>query len=155
MHIVGIDPGIVHTGVVVLDFDELAHSLAVTADAIPGFDEERVADHVEIKSYVFAEKYKPRSHFTTDKRMVEAEHKLKTRLPKTKLILNTGVTKVVRREVMELFHVWKFSTVTHHQDLRSAARIALYGALKDDDLNRVLYQFTVDHLEGRPWHVTS
>lgn len=155
MHIVGIDPGIVHTGVVSLSFIESQRTLDVLSCAVPGFDEDIVATYVRPDSHTFAEKYKPRSHFTTDKRMVEAEHKLKARLPKTKLILNTGVTKVVRREVMELFHVWKFSTVTHHQDLRSAARIAIYGALKDDDLNRVLYQFTVDHLEGRPWDVRS
>jgi hypothetical protein len=54
---------------------------------------------------------------------------------------------------MELLGVWKFHTVTNHQDLRSAARIALYGMVKSETLNKVLYSVVDDHLVGRAWRV--
>lgn len=156
MHILGIDPGIVHTGVVSLRFDLVDKVLEVKHEAIAGFSIQRIKDWVEHDSEIFAEKYKPRSHFSTDPKMQKLEHELKQELPQTKLILNTGVTKVVRREVMELFHCWKFPTVTHHQDLRSAARIGLYGALKDDVLNMgVLFPYVNDYLNGVPWDVRT
>jgi hypothetical protein len=66
---------------------------------------------------------------------------------------NTGVKKVVRQPLMELLGVWKFSTTTHHQDLRSAARIALLGMLKHQELNRLLTEVVKDNLEGRGWRV--
>ena len=66
---------------------------------------------------------------------------------------NMGVKKVVRRPLMELLGAWKFSTVTHHQDLRSAARIALLGMLKDPHMNRLLFDVVLDHIEGRTWRV--
>jgi hypothetical protein len=69
------------------------------------------------------------------------------------VLLNTGVKKTIKRPLMELLGCWAFTTTTHHQDLRSAARIALYGMVKNDTLNQVLYSVVRDHLEGRTWHV--
>lgn len=54
---------------------------------------------------------------------------------------------------MNLLGVWKFSTVTHHQDLRSAARIALFGMLKNEETNRLLADVVADHLKGSDWDV--
>lgn len=159
MHIVGVDPGLVHTGVVSLNFDVDNKKLTVDAQVIDG------PKVPEIKAAVlnggppvdetFVEKYKPRSNFGTDPKMTKLEAELRMALPGSKFILNTGVKKVVRQKVMELFGCWTFSLKTHHQDLRSAARIGLYGGLKDDEINRVLYEYVVDHLEGRPWRVLT
>ena len=70
------------------------------------------------------------------------------------LLRNTGVKKVVTQELMELCHCWKFPSKTHHQDLRSAARIALLGMMLDDTLNKVLYTYATDNVDGRTWNVT-
>ena len=74
------------------------------------------------------------------------EQELKRALPTAKLVDNTGAKKIVTRELMELLDVWKFPT-TNHQDLQAAARIALFGALKDTGLNRALYNLTIKLLE--------
>ena len=34
---------------------------------------------------------------------------------------------------------------------QAAARILVYGMLKDPALNRVLFDFVQDHLDGNPW----
>ena len=72
-----------------------------------------------------------------------------------KVLLNEGVKKVIRPELMKLLHVWLFSTKTHHQDLRAAARIGLFGMVKDEHLNRVLADIVRDHLDGCDWKVTA
>jgi hypothetical protein len=66
-----------------------------------------------------------------------------------------GVKKVVKSPLMELLGVWDFRLKTHHQDLRSAARIALLGMLKDDHLNKLLTDVVADHLRGENWNVHS
>jgi hypothetical protein len=63
------------------------------------------------------------------------------------------VKKIVSRQLLELVHAYKFGAVTHHQDLRSAARIALLGMMLDPTLNRVLFDYAVDNVDGRDWHV--
>ena len=42
---------------------------------------------------------------------------------------------------------------THHQDLRSAARIALLGMLRDEQMNRLLADVVRDHLAGETWTI--
>ena len=164
-HVVGVDPGLVHTGVVRLVFNSAEKNLAIEHAAIEGKDHTSQAwDWItdaggvsKVKDfghdpYIFIEDYNPRSAFNTDKRMGDLVRDMKAGLGGT-LLLNTGVKKVVRRELMEVLGVWKFSTPTHHQDLRSAARIALYGMLKNDDLNAVVTSVLVDHINEQPWYV--
>jgi hypothetical protein len=106
-------------------------------------------------THIFIEAYRPRSHFNTDARMTEAVNATRAALPGSIVLLNTGVKKVVKQPLMELLGVWKFSTPTHHQDLRSAARIALLGALRDDKLNRIIADIVRDHINGNDWCVTT
>jgi hypothetical protein len=54
---------------------------------------------------------------------------------------------------MELLGVWKFKTPTHHQDLRSAARILLLGMFKDPQLNKLIADIVRSHLRGKDWSV--
>lgn len=160
-HVVGIDPGLVHTGAVRLVFKHEARSLVIDHEALLGDDANKVAAWADgsgihpslySKPHIFIEGYRQRSSFNTDKRMIEAVSEMRVATKGT-VLDNTGVKKVVKRELMDLLGVWKFSTPTHHQDLRSAARIALYGMLKDDDLNAVVTGVLVDHLNGRPWYI--
>lgn len=158
--IIGVDPGLVHTGVVGLEFNPGARVLDVHHRVIDGLDPVETRAQVEdiIKPRAFAsidtfiEYYRPRSGFATDERMVQANVTFKDSLH-GKLVRNTGVKKIVGKDMLELLHVWKFPTATHHDDLRSAARIAILGMLLDPILNRVVYDYAIDHSEGRPWYV--
>lgn len=161
-HVIGVDPGLVHTGVVRLVFDRVNTTVTVEHKAIVGPNAYaagqwimRSNGHGVLPSpATFVEGYRPRSHFGSDERMVTAVSEFRKELNAT-VLLNHGVKKVVRQPLMELVGCWNFSTVTHHQDLRAAARIALFGMLKDDQLNRLLTDIVLAQLNGRPWRVHS
>lgn len=163
-HVVGVDPGLVHTGVVELTFSSDLKTIEVQHEAVAGPDARAVNDFItrpvdNPKMWgggppaIFIEKYQPRSHLNTDARMIEAVTAMRQALPGSAVLLNTGVKKVIHQKLMELLGVWRFTTTTHHQDLRSAARIALFGMVKDDELNTVLADVVRDHLAGRTWDV--
>lgn len=158
-HIVGVDPGLVHTGVVRLVFDPSTASVHLGHEAVLGPDAGAVRNwiyqdntHTGVVPHIFVEAYRPRSHFDSDAKMAKAVNDMRHAFTCT-TVLNTGVKKVVKRPLMELLDVWSFPTATHHQDLRSAARIALLGMLKQETLNRLLSDVVLDHLKGRSWHV--
>lgn len=159
--VIGVDPGIVHTGVVVLDFNEHDRVLTVGHAVVDGLDAPRARAEAQALAPrplalcdTFIEWYRPRSGFSVDERMVQANATFRLELG-GKLLRNTGVKKVVTPDLMKLLHVWSFSTTTHHQDLRSAARIALLGMLLSEPLNQVLYRFTTNHLDGKAWDVRA
>lgn len=158
----GIDIGLVDTGVVSMLFVPEVRNLIVRHKAVAGPDEKAVANWLRANRpvtagvpFTFAEAYNPRVKLNTDKRMVEAMQRLKVELPRAKVIPNTAIKKIVKRELMELMGIWRFTTPTRHQDLRSAARIAVLGMLKDDDLNALVTKVVTDHLEGNTWNVDS
>lgn len=158
--VIGVDPGLVHTGIVMLDFNIKERQLTLDHRAVDGLDSVAARHEVETmtkhKPYstldIFIEWYRPRSGFSVDERMVQANSDFKRDLGGN-LLRNTGVKKVVTQELMQLTGVWSFSTSTHHQDLRSAARIALLGMMLDPALNKVLYIFATDNSKGRTWNV--
>lgn len=156
MQIVGIDPGIVHTGMVLISMDPGQHIIEVSHEVIAGVDTTRAQQFLggyRPTAPVFIEGYRQRSNYGTNDRMIQAVAAYRQAFPRSKVIQNTGVKQVVRRPLMELLGVWKFSTPTHHQDLRSAARIAIYGALKQDTYNELIYTIVRDHLDGHTWSV--
>lgn len=162
-HVIGVDPGLVHTGVVHLWFDVGLKKIDLTTSVFDGLNPRGLRDEILDKMvvgswlhYCMVEDYKPRKVLNTDRDMVQFIGALKTetRGYAVKYYDNMGVKQVVRRPLMELLHVWSFSTKTHHQDLRSAARIALFGMLKSDDLNEILTRVVIDHLNGDTWIVT-
>ncbi len=160
-HVVGVDPGLVHTGVVALAFDEESRMIWVSSTAIPGPDANAVRLWVnalgtlDARPRVFIEQYIPRQRLNTDRRMVEAEANFRASLPKATFVRNTGVKKIVTSDLMQMLNVWLFNTPTHHQDLRSAARIMLYGMMKDNGLNRLLSDVVRDAVNGDPWDVLA
>lgn len=157
-HIVGVDPGLVHTGVVRLLFVPSVREVHLEHEAIAGPDAKATADWIStgefVEPTVFIEGYRPRSHFNSDAQMTAAVQQIRAATG-GRVLLNTGVKKVVKQPLMELLGCWKFSTVTHHQDLRSAARIALLGMLKQESFNVLLTSVVRDHLAGRTWRVSS
>lgn len=156
VHVFGIDPGLVHTGVVQLSFYPQRHYLRRAVSVVAGTQVSAVANWVgppAPRKHVFIEGYKPRSHYDTDNRMVAAVAAIHKEIKGSKVLLNHGAKKIVRKPLMDLLEVYSFTTVTHHQDLRAAARIALFGMLKDEELNAVLTQVVEDYLAGRRWDV--
>lgn len=155
-HVVGIDPGLVHTGVVSMVFMPEHRAVAIADEAVLGGDAEYVKLWIDQlghpRAHIFIEAYRPRAHFGTDKDMVKAVNDIRAATRGT-VLDNTGVKKIIRPQLMELLHVWKFSTRTHHQDLRSAARIALLGMMRDEELNRLLADVVRDHIDGNPWTI--
>lgn len=151
---IGVDPGLVHTGIVGLGFDEGLHQVHTWSEVVDGLDAEAVADVTNgwPDAPVVIEAYRPRSHYQADARMGAGINEMKRLIKRATTLDNTGVKKIVTPELMKLLDVWSFPTTTHHQDLRSAARIALYAMLKDDNMNHLLSAFLYDEfIAGQPW----
>ena len=153
-HAIGVDPGLVHTGVVSLVFRPAAQMIDVEHTLINGPDAASVAAWVRGRKNVYIEQYRVRQHFSTDTRMLAVEQDLRAAIPSAKFLANTGIKRVVLQPMMELLEVWAWSRSSHHQDLRSAARIALLGMLKDEVTNQLLADVVRAHLDGSPWTVT-
>ena len=152
--IVGIDPGLVHTGIVSLALETSGYSktFSVHTTVVDDGDAAAAADAATdyFPDHIFIEKYEPRSHFGTDARMMELVREIHKHTKHSKIISNTGSKQIITLALLELLHLKKFPA-THHQDLQAAARILVYGMLKDPALNRVLFDFVQDHLDGNPW----
>jgi hypothetical protein len=147
----GIDPGIVDTGAVTLFLNPRLLSLSVSAEKLPGSLPEPIAEYVRRntrdRTLTFIEAYRDRGTiFNTHGTMRNIEAAIQRLLPDAQILDNTGVKKVVTKPLMQLLDCWDFPTVTHHQDIRSAARIALYGGLKDPEINSLLTQIVMKQL---------
>ena len=154
--VIGIDPGLVHTGCVRMLFDADKRSVTVEHEVINGVDVVAVQAWVGDdpgRLHIYIEDYRPRHNLAPDQRMVSAVAGLKHGLPGSHVLPNTGVKKVVPPHLMRLLEVHDWPQATHHQDLRSAARIALLGMMKDPSLNPLLATTVKDHLAGNTWKV--
>ena len=152
----GVDPGLVHTGIVALQLYSINKTFLVDHQVVDGVDEPALEElaafqstHMPYKELSFVEAYRPRSAYDSDARMGKAVNDIAAM--GFKPINNTGVKKAVRVDLMKLLNLWTFSTPTHHQDLRSAAYIMIYGLLKNPRTNKVLADFVSDHVAGRTW----
>jgi hypothetical protein len=151
----GIDPGLIHTGIVGITLDSQKRSISVLHHIVDGPDVDAVVRHftppsVMHDSQIFIEKYRDRGTvFETHKEMRAFETHINVALKNAKLLDNTGVKKVVTDRMLEII-VGSLPT-TNHRDLEAAARIGLYGALKDPAANSVVYHALIDHLGGRSW----
>ena len=160
--VTGVDPGLVHTGIVQFRILPELRQWSLLEQAIPGIPDAKGRPTVDVDATVkwclanrsdavFVEAYRPRSHLQNDARMGEAVSDLRRRIPNAKSLDNTGVKQVVLPALMKALDVWQFTTKTHHQDLRAAARIGLYGLLKNEEWNPILDQLIQDHIDGKGW----
>ena len=154
--VIGIDPGIVNTGIVVYHIHPNTRTMFVYHTAIVGCDVLDIWAYLTQYSmdgsgpwtYLFVEAYRPRSHFDTDARMGAAVNDIKRMGDNIYALDNTGVKNVVSRALLELLNSWNFSTKSNHQDVRSAARIAILGMLKNEILNKLLAQIVFSEING-------
>ena len=160
---VGVDPGLVDTGVVAIHIDTLAHVFAPVATLAKGLDAEELTQAIErtwspgytYSHFTFIEKYRPRSHFNTDNRMLEGVREFSKVVDNPVVLDNMGIKKIVLPNVMKTLGLWQFSTPSNHQDLRSAAAIALLGMIKNGRLNALLYDILEDTYIANRWHIKS
>ncbi len=160
--IIGIDPGVIHTGCVALMIDDHTRTIDVHYAVINGTDVNDVGDFVDPHHMapLFIEDYNPSNYAREDKKMSEALGRLKATFapmddPIVRYLDNAGINTLIPVAVQQLFGVHKFPISTHHNDLNSAGKIALLGMLKDKDagLRDLISLVVVDAIAGVPWAV--
>ena len=139
-------------------FDDTNRMISVSPSVFDGVDFnmlDSVAESVmrEAPDRVFIEGYRSRSNFAHDAKMITAVQTLKRLIPGSTVLDNMGVKKIITPDLMKVLGVWTFTLQTNHQDLRSAARIALFGMVKEDEYNTLLAKIITDHINGNPWIV--
>ena len=158
VHVIGIDPGLVDTGIVFVTFNRKIKLITLQTTVITRGTGKQVAAAVDGFAYssrdvfVFIEGYRSRSNFSGDARMIGLVKEIKDETG-GKAMNNTGIKKVVKNALLDILHMRRFSTLTHHADLESAARILVLGMLKDDKLNGLLSDIVKDYLASKPWDV--
>ena len=160
--IIGIDPGIVHTGIVALTFAVEARRLLVEHVVIEGeHHAQQARDELDQLGFragdkltpTFIETYRERgTAYATNPQMRKLVQDFADMFPEAVLVDNTGSKHVVKPHLLRLLGLDKFPT-THHQDLQAAVRILVFGALKHPSLNQLLSQVVRDHLDGQTWTV--
>jgi hypothetical protein len=155
VHIVGVDPGLVHTGVVGMLFQPQLEELEIWHTVVDGPNATAVAAAIPTgRLPVYVEQYKPRQNLSSDQRMTRVEHELRAALQGAVFLPNMGIKRVITHELMDLLELWDYPTSTHHQDLRAAARIALLGMVKEAATNQIVADMVGDSLDYKPWSVS-
>lgn len=166
LSVLGVDPGTVHNGLVRMEFDPAVKTFVIDSRVIPGISHDDgefssgetakaigAAAREMAPDHIFIEAFRERGNsFKQDGPMRDLLRELRREIPKGQVIDNTGVKKVVLPSLMKRLGLIDFPT-THHRDLESAARIGVYGVLKDSGLNQLLSNMLFDALEGRPWTI--
>lgn len=161
--IIGIDPGIIHTGCVALQLDDNTRTIDVTYAVINGVNVEAVLHWVEAQPQpysLFIEDYNPSNYAREDKKMSEALGRLKAAYPPAdnpivRYVDNAGINTLIPVPVQRIFGVAKFPVTTHHNDLVSAGKIALLGMLQDKEgtLRNLISNVVLHELKKHPWTV--
>ena len=172
--LIGIDPGIIDTGVVAIHLDTLRQQWRVTSQVWndvtkldkqsllidPYFLDELTAfvDHEEMENkatFTGVEGYRQRGRDTRqDQKMLGLVQSIHGTIKGSTIVDNTDIKNVVTEPTLKLFQVNKFPA-THHADLKSAARVALKLGIMNDVLNRIISDFIRDNLNGSKWSLSS
>ena len=167
--ITGVDPGLVDTGIVRITFRDSREwevaAVVVHAKDYASFEEymqeaseaiDRMSEPLMLSGKQFVEQYRPRLKLNSDAKMLEFQTHLRRAFPRALFVSNAGIKQLITSDFMKLLEVWNFPNLpTHHQDLRSAARIALLGAIRDADAAPWVNRFARDMLGDNPQHWTK
>lgn len=161
LSVVGVDPGIVHTGIVAANFHTAERRISVAYSALAGDAAPAHAGLIRHTCFtlptaaptaVFVEAYRERgTSYGTNAPMRELLAEIRRQMPEATIVDNTGVKKVVKPALLKVLGMLKFGQTTHHQDLEAAARILVFGMLKDPVLNEVLADVLLATINGNPW----
>ena len=141
---IGIDPGLVHTAGVAVRASHVGPSFTIYTKVVDGISDSALAEMAEwarekAVDAVAIEGYRPRGHYRGDSNMMQAIKHLQTLIPGSRQVPNMGVKKVITDDTLKLLRLWSFRPKTHHQDLRSAARIGLFQYAQDPSGSERLY----------------
>ena len=142
---IGIDPGLVHTAGVAVQASYVFNSFTIHTKVVDGISDSALAEMAEWArekdvDRVAIEGYRPRGHYQGDSNMMQAIKHLQTQIPGSKQVPNMGVKKVITNDTLKLLRLWSFQPKTHHQDLRSAARIGLFHYAQEPGGSEWLYE---------------
>lgn len=159
----GIDPGLVDTGILCLEFDTSHQHIYRGINVVTRGTGANIADGVaqmwasgfREDGPLWIEAYRPRHRLNSDDRMVKLVQAIHLELPGSKVLPNTGIKKVIKPTLLNLLDCSaKQLPSTHHGDLVSAARILLLGMFKDPKLNTLIADIVRDHMNGVTWGIT-
>ena len=162
---IGIDPGLVHTAGVAVRASLVATSFTIHTKVVDGISDSALAEMAKWAQEkdvdaVAIEGYRPRGHYQGDSNMMQAIKHLQTQIPGSRQVPNMGVKKVITDDTLKLLRLWSFQPKTHHQDLRSAARIGLFDYAQAPggsewlyDVIKSVYKTTIfdEHLTNNRW----
>lgn len=156
IHANGVDPGLVHTGVVSMSMNDISKEIHIAYEIVMGPNVDAVNAFLAKQDIgpTYIEGYRTRGQFSTNDRMIRAVADMKAGIPHSKILPNTGIKKVVKPHLLRVLQLEKFP-VSNHQDLESAARIMVLGMLKDPMHNRALAGRVTDHINGVGWTITG
>ena len=147
--LVGIDPGVIHTGIIVSKINPHVKEVTNSTFLMEGCPVMDIRDILRNfrSTATFIEGYRPRSNLHHDRQMQKFVSDLNVHLQNSIALDNMDSKNVVKNDLLKLFKLYSFSTRSHHQDLRSAARIMLFGALKQDDTNALIADVVRDTIK--------
>ena len=147
--LVGIDPGVIHTGIIVSKINPHVKEVTNSTFLMEGCPVMDIRDILRNfrPTATFIEGYRPRSNLHHDRQMQKFVSDLNFHLRNSIALDNMDSKNVVKNDLLKLFKLYSFSTRSHHQDLRSAARIMLFGALKQNDTNALIADVVRDTIK--------
>lgn len=173
IRVVGVDPGIISPAAVLYQFNLRTKRIVVLtsyvregtglAGRLVNLQRKVMKNYYETSAFweethefdhVFIEGYRSRSNFTTDRPMQEQIVEFKTHYGRisnnTKVLDNMGIHNVVRPKLFRLMGGYDLDNdrKTHHSDIQSAAKIALFGMIKDQELNMLLSEIVENAIKS-------
>lgn len=121
-----------NTGIVLLDNGKLLNFWCITY-GINGFRKwyEDEFDKIKFDKVIF-EHFEARDNSKSkDNSVVETIAEIKRLIPNAEPCRNAGYQTDVPNELLKEIGLWKFGK-SHHQDVRAAARLALFYAMRSD-----------------------
>lgn len=121
-----------NTGVVLIDNGKLLNHwcLPYGVDGIRKWYEEEF-DGIECDKVIF-EHFEARDNSKAkDNTVLETIAEIKRLIPEAEGVRNGGYSTDVPNELLKALGLWKFGR-SHHQDVRAAARLALFYAMRSD-----------------------
>lgn len=137
---IGVDPGLVNQGVIVIHYSEDPHTPVIVQPYLVGSEEEDLTAllHTLVDEHapeqIFVEKFAVNRAHPTSAKMAGRVHAIvhnSTWKRRVKTISNTHIKSVVNKPWLALFKLDAFKTKSHHNDLLAAARILLLGIIRE------------------------